>query len=159
MLKNNILVLKSEIKDDLKSIDKIYKNLIKIIKEINKEPDLKEKSFIGYTLHNLYCAFENIFKNISVFFENQIDSNYQYHINLLKRMKLDIEEIRPRIISDDMFIYLDELKKFRHLFRYSYDYELNYNKMKIVINSASKLKNLYKNEFNKFLKFLNKLKN
>jgi len=76
---------------------------------------------MGYYLHNLYNAFENIFLNIADVFENQIKERDRWHYSLQKRMSLDIEGIRPKVISKEASNYLDELRRFRHIFRHSYD--------------------------------------
>ncbi|MGO8693507.1 MAG: hypothetical protein ACLQMF_07505 [Rectinemataceae bacterium] len=40
---------------------------------------------LGYTLHNIYCAFENYFLRIAKFFENGLDQRF-WHGELLDRM-------------------------------------------------------------------------
>jgi hypothetical protein len=50
---------------------------------------------LGYQLHNLYCAFEDLFKIVSETFENHIQDKSKYHQELLKRMTISIEGVRP----------------------------------------------------------------
>ena len=40
-------------------------------------------------------------------------------------MNLDVYQIRPRFVSDEGFAVLDEIRKFRHVFRHGYEYELD----------------------------------
>ena len=49
---------------------------------------------LGYQLHNLYCAFEDLFKIVADFFENRIEERVRYHSELLRRMKISIEGVR-----------------------------------------------------------------
>lgn len=42
---------------------------------------------LAYQLHNLYCAFEDLFNMVAGFFENRIDEKAGYHRELLWRMK------------------------------------------------------------------------
>lgn len=49
---------------------------------------------------------------------------------------------------------MDELRAFRHFFRHAYAYELKYERLKPVIESAEKLKGLYKNDIEKLLREL-----
>ena len=44
-----------------------------------------------------------MFKIIARFFENQIEDFSKYHSTILKRMQLDIEGIRPRLLSEESF--------------------------------------------------------
>ncbi|PSN17494.1 hypothetical protein C7271_17445 [filamentous cyanobacterium CCP5] len=59
-------------------------------------------------------------------------------------MTLDIESIRPRLLSIEVYQCLDELRRFRHVFRNSYTVELNPQRMAIVVNQAKKLEGLNK---------------
>jgi hypothetical protein len=97
---------------------------------------------VGYQLHNLYCAFENLFKILAGAFENHIDDKSKYHIELLKRMTIGIDEVRPPLLSPEVCALLDNLRSFRHFFRhaYSFDWEmifLNRSKYSIEIISRS----------------------
>lgn len=80
---------------------------------------------LGYHLHNLYSAVEDLFREIAVTFENRIGDRTTYHRELLKRMTIHVPTIRPRVISAQRFALLDELRAFRHVFRHSYTYELD----------------------------------
>jgi len=44
-------------------------------------------------------------------------------------MTLKIEGIRPPVISKATYTLLNELRKFRHIFRHSYDYELRWERI------------------------------
>ena len=47
-------------------------------------------------------------------------------------MMLEIEGIRPQVIDRQLFKKLDEFRKFRHVFRSVYSFELDWEKMKFV---------------------------
>jgi hypothetical protein len=48
---------------------------------------------IGYHLHNLYNAFENIFQNVAVVFENSTDDVAQWHTQLVMGKALALKSI------------------------------------------------------------------
>ena len=79
----------------------------------------------GYWLHNLYCAYEDLFKIVSAFWENSIDKGGTFHKSLIRRMVLNIEGVRPALLSEISFRNLDELRGFRHVFRHAYSYGLD----------------------------------
>lgn len=95
---------------------------------------------LAYQLHNLYCAFEDLFKIVANFFENHIEDKSKYHRELLLRMKISIEGIRPAL-----------LRAFRHVFRHAYSYELDQQKVDIIVEDVLKLKDLYEREIDYFL--------
>lgn len=150
MEKERIVLLKSSIEAQIAVIDKIYSK----IDERKKKKGKWVVENIGYQLHNLYCAFEDLFKIIAREFENNIDTTSKYHYELLKRMSISIEGIRPKLLSETTFVLLDNLRAFRHFFRHAYSYELDKRKINIVLEDALKLKEIYKNDINDFFQKL-----
>ena len=104
----------------------------RILKEVeDTNPTSKEKtSHLAYLLHNFYCALEDVFQEIAKTFENRIEDPSKYHRELLNRMQLDVPGIRPKLLSRESRLVLDELRGFRHVFRHAYDYELDPAKVK-----------------------------
>lgn len=115
------------IKNQWKEICRIYEGLKKA------EPQNAEMTvYSGYFLHNLYCAFEDLFKEVARIFENQVLDPSVYHRELLKRMTFDIPGIRPGLLSQESHKILDELRSFRHTFRHAYTYELDPERIKAL---------------------------
>jgi len=80
---------------------------------------------LGYYMHNLYSAMEDLFEEIASVFENRIDSSGAYHRELVRRMAIEVPTIRPRVLSEPSATLIDELRAFRHVFRHSYGYSLD----------------------------------
>ena len=99
----------------------------KILRDIKAtEPDSSErKSHLGYLLHNLYGALEDLLQEVAKTFENRLEDPARDHRELLQRMHLDIPGIRPRLLHTPGYQLLNELRGFRHIFRHAYDYELD----------------------------------
>jgi len=99
----------------------------------NDEMDLLA---MGSALHTLYNAFEGYFLRIAKYFENNVDK-LAWHRDLLDRMTLEIPGIRPALISSRSFVErVDELRRFRHLFRNLYKSRLHPGKLRIVLDMA-----------------------
>jgi hypothetical protein len=79
---------------------------------------------LAYTLHNLYCLFENYFLRIAKFFENALDPE-TWHRDLVRRMALEIRGVRPAFMDDGLAHDIDELRGFRHVFRNLYQTSLD----------------------------------
>lgn len=148
MDETEIALINSEIKAHLKIIADVYTKIEERAAHDN-EPSRLES--LGYQLHNLYCAFEDLFKTVAGFFENSIDDMTRYHSELLRRMTMDIEGIRPALIDNDSYRLLDNLRAFRHFFRHAYLYEIEPRKVKIVLDDALKLKNRYPEQIESFI--------
>jgi len=141
-------LLKAEIQARVKEIDNIYAKL----EDRKGRRGIVAIESLAYQLHNLYCAFEDLFKIIAVSFENNIEDKTRYHAELLKRMALTIEGVRPAFLSKQSLVLLDSLRSFRHFFRHAYSYDLDERKVRIVLEDAAKLRELYVRDVEGFLK-------
>lgn len=129
------------LKDDMQLLRKAFGN---------KEPDRFKRSSAGYLLHNFYNGAENIFKQVVSVFGGKVDKE-EGHSALLRRMLLDIEDIRPKVISEDLYKMLLEYKNFRHFFRHAYLFELDWSKMKGIVDDFEKSIDAFDSEIRLFI--------
>lgn len=71
-------------------------------------------------------------------------------------MSISIKGIRPNLISEESLNLLSELRAFRHFFRHAYTYELDANKVKLVLEKALKLKEIFRKDLDNFISTLKK---
>jgi hypothetical protein len=105
---------------------------------------------IGYWLHNLYCAYEDLFKLTAGFWENSIGFAGDYHIRLLRRMVVDIEGIRPALLSEDSHKLLNDLRGFRHVFRHAYSFGLDAERVLLLMRRILDTKDLLLGDLKRF---------
>jgi hypothetical protein len=147
MEKEGIAILKAELGAQVGEIEKIYVRL----EERSKKKGKVAAESTGYQLHNLYCAFEDLFELVAKTFENNIHDKGRYHLELLKRMSIAIEGVRPALLTEEVIVLLNNLRSFRHLFRHAYAYDLDEKKVRIVLSDAVKLRALYQKDIRAFL--------
>jgi hypothetical protein len=80
-----------------------------------------------------------------------------WHSQLLRRMTLDVKSIRPPVISQDPYPYLNELRSFRHLFRNAYLLEFDPDRLTIILQHAGQLEQRYKKDMDNFLQYLDQI--
>ncbi len=151
-MNDKALVLINSIRRDLETIEAIYKELEGHSLTAKTKQDTQ--IVVGYYLHNLYNAFENIFQNIAALFENSVDEVGRWHAQLLERMRLDVMPLRPAVIDDNAYDALDELRRFRHLFRHAYGLKLDPLRLQLVLHKAQVLKGVYAAQLEQFIHFL-----
>lgn len=106
-----LMVLIAELEAQKVEIEAIHLSCEKKAEQLKKDIFNEDLTIsLSYKLHNLFSAYEDFFKIIYSFFENQIDDLPKYHSNLLKRMCIEIKEFRPRLLSEQSFKLLDELR-------------------------------------------------
>lgn len=158
-MKYNISLLKADITDELNKIALIEKEFKKKMNMIQLPPEkvpFYDRGAIGYMLHNFYNGCENIFRSIAKFFENDIDPQ-TWHRNLLRRMKIEIPQFRPRVIDDKLYLMLDDFRSFRHKFRHTYAFELDWERERLVAEKLLKTAEMFKRQIQDFLKQLDQI--
>ncbi|MFW6292793.1 MAG: hypothetical protein ACOC7V_10760 [Spirochaetota bacterium] len=87
-------------------------------------PDELEYAALGYTIHNIFNLIENYATRIARTFENAIDPA-SWHRELIERMQLSIAGVRPALWDRNLAGRIDELRRFRHVFRNMYANDLD----------------------------------
>lgn len=151
-----IIILMQTIRRGMEDIAAIYDRLDRHPLEADTDEDTL--IVIAYYLHNLYNAFENIFKNIAAVFENAVDDVDKWHAQLLERMQLDVMPLRPAVIDGAAYEALEELRRFRHLFRHAYTVRLDPLRLQLVLRKALMLRTLYVAQLEQFIGFLRGLR-
>ena len=147
---DRFLILERNVQNDLQTIERLYEELGNPhLDAMNQEGLI----VVAYRLHGLYSAFENIFRNIAKTFENHLDPS-SWHRQVLERMRLDLSPVRPAVIDDEAYEKLDELVRFRHLFRTGYGVRLDGQRLQLVVQKALELKSIYPQQVARFLDFL-----
>jgi uncharacterized protein YutE (UPF0331/DUF86 family) len=154
-MNGRLIVLMRSIHRDLDAIATIYDKLERY--SLTDTTDEDKLIVIAYHLHNLYNAFENIFQNIAATFEHSVGDGESWHAELLGHMQLDLMPLRPSVIGDETYDALDELRRFRHLFRHAYAVKLDPRRLTLVMHKAKRLKSLYEDQLESFVTFLQDL--
>ena len=110
-----------------------------------------EKMVLGGILHSFYNGIENIFKRIDALVDGRTVRGAAWHRELLDSMASKGRS-RPAVISQSLRDRLDDYLRFRHLFRYSYSFELNIREMAPLVADCRETLNQLETELNKFLK-------
>jgi uncharacterized protein YutE (UPF0331/DUF86 family) len=88
------------------------------------DPDELDYAALGYTIHNLFNLIENYAARIAKAFENEVDPA-SWHRELIERMQIAIAGVRPSVWDAELARLIDELRRFRHVFRNMYANDLD----------------------------------
>lgn len=152
MDEKEVRLLEAELLGNYQQIERVYKSILE------RQPIFRDRveflESMAYQLHNLYCAYEQLFETVADFFENQIDSSRHYHADLLRKMELEIRGIRPALLSSITYEWLDELRGFRHFFRHAYRAKLDADRVDRVLQIAIQLRVPFRQNMERFLERL-----
>lgn len=133
-MKYDLELLKADILDELTKIEELVRDFRSVESKLGlpqEDVPFYDRAAIGYYLHSFYNGCENIFRSVARFFENDLGPK-AWHSDLLKRMKLAIPGYRPAVIDDALYRLLDDFRGFRHKFRHSYSFELDWEKERLL---------------------------
>ena len=151
--------LRAELRQDYDIIELNYAKNREMTERITASEERGEYEYaaLGYTLHNLYNALEAYFLRVAKFFENNLDES-EWHRSLVRRMTLEISGVRPALFDREFALRIDELMRFRHLFRNLYQAPLIPEKVDFANRSADGLLDAFRGYHEAFDSFLRELK-
>ena len=103
-----------------------------------------------------YTCIETAYHKISQHFENHLNPA-RWHAELLKKMTLSIEGIRIPAVSDDAYLHLQELQRFRHFKRYYFELEYDWDRIDFLLKKLHTVHPMVHRDLELFIKFLREL--
>ncbi len=148
---NQLRVLKAEIKSDLKAIERIDQSIREVaIADMEKEPPKVVRSGLALYLHHFYQAVEQIFLRITKTFDHFKPAGDAWHKDLINNMSLEIEKVRPAVISEATRQELERYRSFRHVVRHAYERDFIWKAMKDLVVDYPRVSAQFKSEIETF---------
>lgn len=109
-----------------------YSPLLKVVAA--RSPDLTEITAIATVLHSFYNGIENIFGIIAKEVDQHFPKGNAWHRELLDQMTKS-SNARAAVIDEHARGILLEYLSFRHFFRHSYSFHLDWTQMKSLVTN------------------------
>jgi hypothetical protein len=117
-------------------------------------PDFLELSGIALNLHAFYNGIENLFRRIALELGEGVPTGSDWPLRLLRNMALEIPQVRPRVITPETHSKLDDYLRFRHLVRYTYGHELDWVRIRSLMDNLGATYADFVRDVGEFLRFL-----
>lgn len=117
-------------------------------------PPPRELRGIGAIVHDFYTGAEHIFEKIAVETDGGVPHGSGWHRELLESMALDLPRLRPPVISRGTLKLLEEVLRFRHLFRNVYGFELEWVRLGPLLARVPTCWAAFNADLQEFLAFL-----
>ncbi len=155
---DSITVLRATIGKYTELLEELYTELIEALEKDVEVLGKTNRSaaMVASILESYYTCAETLFLRISQFFENQLNDT-EWHKDLLEKMTLTIERLRPRVLSDGTYRDMDELLRFRHFKRYYFSLAYDWERLDLVLKKAYRVHGGLKKDLNAFDGFLEEL--
>ncbi len=84
----------------------------------------------GSILHDFYSGIERVFVRIAEELNGGVPQGEHWHRQLVYDMSLEIPEVRPAVIDEELARALGDFRQFRHVFRNVYGFALEDQRMR-----------------------------
>ena len=150
--------LARDIETELGRLDKLAAGLENVQEERQSYPQLMEElsESLALKLHNFYTGCERIFQLIASELNGGLPSGYDWHRRLLERMTLSREEMPP-VLQQETAKSLREYLGFRHVVRNIYGFELDLERLDILLVKYEEVWQQVRRDFKVFVDWLNQL--
>lgn len=125
--------LQAEIRFEIRQIDELLKTYQVLTDRVgSREPDLVEVTAMASVLHSFYNGIENIFLRVCKELDQDVPAGDRWHREVLTRMT-ESGGFRPAVISTDLGQQLVEYLSFRHFYRHSYSFFLDWAELEQLV--------------------------
>lgn len=141
----------SQIKVEIGQIDQLFEAYANLLERVQKTPpDLVEVTALASVLHSFYNGLENIFLSIAKGIDAEVPAGSQWHRDLLTRMTEPTASRGP-VLTDEMAQRLADYLGFRHFYRHSYSFLLDWDEMEKLAMPLAEVWAQTKDELQLFL--------
>lgn len=150
--------LARDIETELGRLEKLAVGMENLRQERESYPELIEElsESLALKLHNFYTGCERIFQLIASELNGGTPSGYDWHRRLLERMTLPREEMPP-VLQVETAKSLREYLGFRHVVRNIYGFELDLERLEILLVRYGEVWQQVESDLKVFMDWLNQL--
>lgn len=116
--------------EELEELLATYRPLMEKVEE--EPPDAIELAALAAMLHSFYNGVENLLKRILIESGEDMPVGDLWHRELLDQASVSTQA-RPAIVSESTCVELSLYLAFRHVFRHSYTFDLQWEKMRDLV--------------------------
>lgn len=143
--------LKVEIADELANLDRLVGRSRVLVQRLPPEPTFIEIDAAGKLVHDFYNGVERIFEHIAVRLGPGLPAGPSWRVQLLRSMESHVEGIRPAVIGHHLALRLVDYLRFRHVFRHTYGYELEWDKLHPLVEKLEDTLTRLRQQINHFI--------
>ena len=141
----------AQVNFEIGQIDHLIESYAVVLEKVQVvEPDLVEITAVASVLHSFYNGLENIFLSIAKGVDSVVPSGPKWHRDLLTQMTNPTQS-RRQVLTTETAQLLTEYMGFRHFYRHSYSFTLDWSEMEGLAASLGVVWNAAKSEVQAFL--------
>ncbi|GAK61111.1 hypothetical protein U27_01009 [Candidatus Vecturithrix granuli] len=141
----------SQIRFEIQQIEQLFETYSGLLERVRREtPGMIEITAIASVMHSFYNGLENIFRSIAREIDADIPTGDRWHRDILTKMT-ESTDFRDPILSHETFLRLTEYLAFRHFYRHSYSFILEWDELEKLVIPLPEVWEQVKHELHAFL--------
>jgi hypothetical protein len=142
------------IASELKQLDMLIEPRRPLIaRSLSGTASMEDLDALSALLHSVYTSMERIMTHIAKnegVHEKLRSKAFMWHTALLSSLASSTDD-RPAIVSEELHVHLNEYLGFRHVFRHAYLHELQWSKMRPLVENLESVVQLFQSEVSNYL--------
>jgi hypothetical protein len=140
-----------EIQFEITQIDRLFMSYAALFDRVRQsQPDLIETTAVASVLHSFYNGLELIFLSIAKRLDREVPTGERWHRQLLLQMTQSTAQ-RNWVISVELAQRLDDYLSFRHFYRHSYTFFLEWSELEKLVIPVFSVWSQARAELNEFI--------
>ena len=148
--------LRADIDRETRSLERLAQELVTVLAATTEGTSARVRA-AGSVIHDFYTGVEKIFRRIAIRMDQDLPTGEDWHVQLLQRMAVSVEGIRPPVIDEHLENQLEEYLRFRHLFRNIYGFDLKWERCQPLVERLNKTFGSLTDNIITFEKFLDSI--
>ncbi len=150
---DDFAALRADIDREMRNLERLSQELVTVLAATTEGTSARVRA-AGSVIHDFYTGVEKIFRRIATRVDQDLPTGDDWHVHLLHRMAVSVEEIRPPVIDETLENQLEEYLRFRHLFRNIYGFDLKWERCQPLVERLDKTFGDLKEQIGNFGEFL-----
>jgi hypothetical protein len=148
--------LSERIHGEATDLDRIVQRALSAWVRLKSEPEQMDVCLdsVALNLHAFYSGIERLFELIARDIDQCVPAGEMWHRDLIKQMTKEINGVRPAVVNPIRISSLDSLRRFRHLVRNIYSFNLVPERVEPLISELPALWSILQKELIAFGDFL-----
>ncbi|MDY6807278.1 MAG: hypothetical protein SXA11_26175 [Cyanobacteriota bacterium] len=128
----NYLIVAGRIRQEVSNLETTVNRAERAIAAARREVSENRDLFVdaaALSLHDFYTGLERILSLVATNVDKSMPSTQNWHRDLLSQMGITVSGLRPPVLSMETINLLDEYRRFRHVVRNIYAFDLDPEKL------------------------------
>ncbi len=153
-----LLTLAADLKSDLDALARLQEDVETVLRQFSaKSPSRLEMRIPASLLHDYYTGVEAALARVVETLNGGYPTGPESHRRLLELSALEVDGVRPAVISQESADALDEFRRFRHMIRHAYAARIEWDQLKRLLQALPKIHHRLAAELEQFIERLTRI--